>query len=216
MPIVIAILWFGHPLSTVTFALIMVAALSELYMITQKLSAALRTILFLCGFMYVGFAFKGIYEVIKFAPIPTLVIQLTLLVWVSDTGGFFWGRLIQGPRLAPKISPNKTWAGAIGALLMTVLVMQVFQYLQWGMIVQEPIQALYVGILVSSFVQFGDLLESAFKRFLEIKDSGRLIPGHGGLWDRLDGYFALFFVIGVTTCFMTLERVLSLMGVQIS
>lgn len=214
MPITLFILWLGHPYSTGAFALIFLAALAELYMITQRLHPSVQTIFFLLGFCYVGLAFQGLRTVIQFEPASYLVIFLTLLVWASDTGAFLVGKLVGGPKLAPSISPGKTWSGSIGGLLMTTIVVLSFDYLACKINIHEHLQAMYIGIFVSVIVQLGDLGESAFKRFLEIKDSGRLIPGHGGIWDRLDGYIALFAAIGVATLFIPLAKLMSMMGIS--
>ena len=108
------------------------------------------------------------------------VLLLAAVVWGGDIGAYLIGRLVGGPRLAPAISPGKTWSGAIGGTLIAVLA---------GMAAWPERLALVapVALLLSITAQAGDLLESAIKRRFGVKDSGRLIPGHGGLLDRLDG-----------------------------
>ena len=108
------------------------------------------------------------------------VLLLAAVVWGGDVGAYLIGRLVGGPRLAPAISPGKTWSGAIGGTLIAVLA---------GMAAWPERLALVapVALLLSLVAQAGDLLESAIKRRFGVKDSGRLIPGHGGLLDRLDG-----------------------------
>ena len=111
------------------------------------------------------------------------VLFLVLLVWASDVGAYAVGRLIGGPRLAPLVSPSKTWAGALGGLAAAALVGSVVAVAVGG---GTGIAALVAaGLAVAC--QAGDLLESWAKRRFGVKDSGRLIPGHGGLLDRLDG-----------------------------
>ena len=112
------------------------------------------------------------------------VLFLLLVVWASDIGAYAAGRLMGGPKLAPRISPSKTWAGAAGGLLAAMAVGAAVAFNLNGGIVPHilPVAA---GIGVAA--QLGDLLESAVKRHYGVKDSGRLIPGHGGLLDRLDG-----------------------------
>lgn len=123
-----------------------------------------------------------------------LAVFVCAVVVVTDTGAYFCGKLIGGPRLAPRISPNKTWAGAIGALvLVLVAAMATVIFASY----LEPIQ-LVVGAVVASIVaQFGDLAESALKRRFGVKDSGHLIPGHGGALDRLDSWVAVTLAVGV-------------------
>jgi phosphatidate cytidylyltransferase len=115
------------------------------------------------------------------------VLFLVLLVWASDVGAYAAGRLIGGPRLAPRVSPSKTWAGALGGLLAAALVGAVAAALLGA---ASPGRAALVAGLLGIASQAGDLLESWVKRRFGVKDSGRLIPGHGGLLDRLDGLLA--------------------------
>jgi phosphatidate cytidylyltransferase len=114
------------------------------------------------------------------------LILVLLVVWVTDIGGFFAGRGIGGPKLWPRISPNKTWAGAIGGFAASVVVAVGFAAFGLGWI--GPL--LLLGAALSIVSQLGDLFESAVKRRFGVKDSSQIIPGHGGLLDRLDGFVA--------------------------
>ncbi len=117
------------------------------------------------------------------------VIGLALVVWGSDIGAYVAGRLVGGPRLAPRISPGKTWAGAAGGALASAVIAACAAKL---LVVEENIPvALLLGAGFSVIGQAGDLAESAVKRRCGVKDSGRLIPGHGGLLDRLDAAMAV-------------------------
>jgi phosphatidate cytidylyltransferase len=109
-----------------------------------------------------------------------------LVVWVTDIGGYFAGRGIGGPKLWPRISPNKTWAGAIGGFAASVAVAAGFVAFHLG----ETGPLLVLGAVLSIASQLGDLFESAVKRRFGVKDSSHIIPGHGGLLDRLDGFVA--------------------------
>jgi phosphatidate cytidylyltransferase len=109
-----------------------------------------------------------------------------LIVWVSDIGGYFAGRGIGGPKLWPRVSPKKTWAGAIGGFAASLIVAAAFA--EFG--VGRPGPLLLLGAVLSIASQMGDLFESAVKRRFGAKDSGHIIPGHGGLLDRLDGFVA--------------------------
>ena len=112
------------------------------------------------------------------------VLWLFAVVWAGDTGAYFAGRAIGGPKLAAAVSPNKTWSGAIGGAVagvaagMLVLLAAGFQL--------RPVHIL-VALFVSAAAQTGDLVESAIKRHFGVKDASSLIPGHGGLMDRVDG-----------------------------
>lgn len=113
-----------------------------------------------------------------------------LIVWVTDTGGYFAGRGIGGPKLWPRVSPKKTWAGAVGGLAASLAVAAGFA--AFGLGRAGPLLVLS-GVL-SIVSQLGDLFESAVKRRFGVKDSSHIIPGHGGLMDRLDGYVAVVVV----------------------
>ena len=122
---------------------------------------------------------------------------LGLVIAFNDSGAFFTGRVIGGPKLAPKISPAKTWSGAIGGLVIGTVIGVAY----WLTFVHSP---WWIGLIFSVILglvgQAGDLTESAIKRIFRVKDSGDIIPGHGGFMDRLDSvsFGALFvFVIGL-------------------
>ena len=108
---------------------------------------------------------------------------LVALVWATDTGAYFAGRTIGGRKLAPAISPGKTWAGLLGGIAAAAAV-GVATALWTG---ASPVVLVLVSAMLAVVEQAGDLLESAFKRHFKVKDSGHLIPGHGGMLDRLDG-----------------------------
>ena len=104
-----------------------------------------------------------------------------ITIWIADIAAFFSGKIIGGPKLAPYISPNKTWAGLIGALT-GALIFSAFL----GKYFVLPGKFIFLSVIVAFLGQSGDLLESWIKRKFKIKDSGSCIPGHGGILDRLD------------------------------
>lgn len=108
------------------------------------------------------------------------------LVWACDSGAFFAGRAIGGPRLAPTISPNKTWAGFIGGLAAAGL----FGF-ALVLLFDLPVRLAIATPFLAILAQLGDLYESHLKRQAGVKDSGNLLPGHGGLMDQLDGLVAV-------------------------
>ncbi len=114
------------------------------------------------------------------------LILILLVVWVTDIGGYFAGRGLGGPKLWPRVSPKKTWAGAIGGFAASLAVSGGFAAFGLG----KPGPLLLLGAALSVVSQAGDLFESAVKRRFGVKDSSHIIPGHGGLLDRLDGYVA--------------------------
>lgn len=126
------------------------------------------------------------------------LVVTVLGVWAYDTGAYFSGRIIGGPRFLTSISPSKTWAGAIGGLLAATAVAAL---LLWSL-GRNPAEALILGPLIAIAAQAGDLVESMLKRAAGAKDSGRLFPGHGGILDRVDsllfaGPFVYFYVVAV-------------------
>lgn len=120
-------------------------------------------------------------------------VYLGTVVWMTDSAAFFTGRQLGGEKLAPDISPSKTWSGALGGLALGTGA----GLIVWLLVTDSPI---WIGLLLSAAIsvlgQSGDLAESAIKRHFRIKDSGDIIPGHGGLMDRLDSLtFGIFLVV---------------------
>jgi phosphatidate cytidylyltransferase len=116
-----------------------------------------------------------------------VIVLLFAVVWTTDILGYFAGRIFGGPKLMPAVSPKKTWSGAIagafGAIVAALLVVSLFGSF-------NKFAVAIVALVLSVVSQFGDLVESWIKRKFGAKDSGRLIPGHGGVMDRLDGFWA--------------------------
>jgi phosphatidate cytidylyltransferase len=116
-----------------------------------------------------------------------VLVLLFAVVWTTDVLGFFAGRAFGGPKLMPAISPNKTWsgavAGALGAMIVAIAVAKAFGPF-------DTVTIALIALLLSVVAQLGDLLESWIKRQFGVKDASQLIPGHGGVMDRLDGFWA--------------------------
>ena len=124
------------------------------------------------------------------------------VVWSTDISAYFAGRRLGGPKLLPRVSPRKTWSGALGGLLGAVaagtLLVAGFGYLAPGPLAETPLPLVAgASALASVLSQAGDLVESWLKRRHGVKDSGRIIPGHGGVMDRLDGFFAVAMLAGL-------------------
>lgn len=141
----------------------------------------------LLGVVYLSAGVMPLIWLVHVSPVPWYFLWLMGLVWASDIGGYAFGKTLQGPKLAPNISPGKTVAGAIGGTAMAGMVGIGVAHC-W--LPEYTVQVIAVSLLVSMASQAGDLLESKFKRLLDKKDSGHIIPGHGGLLDRLDGLLA--------------------------
>lgn len=128
-----------------------------------------------------------------------VIVLLFAIVWTTDVLGYFAGRAVGGPKLLPAVSPNKTWSGAIagtgGAMVVALLVARLFGSF-------NVLAILIIAFVLSVLAQFGDLFESWVKRQFGAKDASKLIPGHGGVMDRLDG----FWVAAVAACIIGILR----------
>jgi phosphatidate cytidylyltransferase len=120
------------------------------------------------------------------------IVWLLVAVWATDTGAYFAGKSIGGPKMAPRISPNKTWAGLVGGVIAAALVSVVTGKIAGAGSMQNL--AMFGG-LAAVVGQIGDVCESSVKRYFGVKDSGNIIPGHGGLFDRLDSLLFVALVI---------------------
>jgi phosphatidate cytidylyltransferase len=124
------------------------------------------------------------------------LLWILAVVWATDTGAYLFGSRIGGPRLAPRWSPRKTWAGFLGGIFCAALAGWAAAWLL-GESAALPLVMLSAGLAIIG--QFGDLAESAVKRRFGVKDSSDLIPGHGGLLDRLDGLLAVILAVALIT-----------------
>ncbi|MCK6418524.1 MAG: phosphatidate cytidylyltransferase [Alphaproteobacteria bacterium] len=147
------------------------------------------------GVVYLSFCFIACYLVRESLGVA-LTIAFVIMVWMSDTGAYFSGKLIGGPKLVPRLSPNKTWAGLGGAVAGPV-----FAALAYAFYADFEIAELAfftaIGVIVGLTGQTGDLLSSGLKRLAGAKDASGLIPGHGGLLDRMDAliFAAPFYLV---------------------
>jgi phosphatidate cytidylyltransferase len=146
------------------------------------------------GFLYASAA-QLAATVVRADPVKGFdaLILVLFVVWATDIGGYFAGRSFGGPKLWPRVSPNKTWAGAIGGFLLSLVVAAIFVALGRG----KAVPLLSLAAVLSIAGQLGDLLESAVKRRFGVKDSSNIIPGHGGLMDRLDSLVAALVVAAI-------------------
>jgi phosphatidate cytidylyltransferase len=164
----------------------------EFFMAADRAARSRRAVtqLFLLfGTLYLGI---GCLTFLWLRSVPqegrNLLFWLLAVVWATDIGAYFAGRGIGGPKLAPKVSPNKTWAGLIGGALAAGLV----GALAAGFLGGDAMLLVVGGMVLAIIAQGGDLLESWCKRHFGVKDSSHIIPGHGGILDRVDGLLAVF------------------------
>jgi len=165
---------------TVHALIVLVAAAA----IAQGLSLARRPVAWVAsGMFYAGFAGIALISLRAGSLGLIAILFVFAVIWGTDIAAYFAGRALGGPKLWPKVSPNKTWSGAIGGLCFGVAAGLLVAH--WGDVAIGVPLALAAALL-SVAGQLGDLLESAIKRRAGKKDSGTLIPGHGGLMDRVD------------------------------
>lgn len=144
-----------------------------------------RVLAVVAGALYIGFAAFALIQ------LPAGVLPGVIAVVVAtDTGAYFSGRTIGGPKIAPRISPSKTWAGFFGGMLAAGLVSTGFFLFNMGelRLTATVLVAFAIGAVLAMLAQAGDFFESWLKRRAGLKDSSNLIPGHGGVFDRVDGY----------------------------
>jgi len=192
LPVVLLPLWYGGFAFKALLAVACLLMLVEWNQITckgQSLSVLARWRWRVLGFLYIGIPLIA-FSWLRQSPDGLWWVGWTfLMVWAMDVGGFFAGKAIGGPKLAPSISPGKTWAGLIGGVALAVAASWVMLwvlslYPALGAGINPP---WYAAGIVALVAQIGDLFESAVKRRFHVKDASGLIPGHGGLLDRADG-----------------------------
>jgi phosphatidate cytidylyltransferase len=140
--------------------------------------------------LYVGFGFFYLVETRILENGVQLLFFVLFMIWATDSGAYFVGKSMGKRKLWPIISPNKTIEGAVGGIFFSILVAIIYYAASFVDLSLLPI--LIVSVLVGVFGQIGDLAESAFKRIYDVKDSGSLLPGHGGILDRLDSALFVF------------------------
>ena len=134
------------------------------------------------GMIYVGVGFHYLVQARSVG--LTTLLYLLLIVWSTDSGAYLIGRKIGQHKFAPRLSPNKTWEGSLGGIIVAVIISLI-----WILIFPQKygiFSMLFLTVILSIGDELGDLIESALKRFYGVKDSGKILPGHGGILDRFD------------------------------
>lgn len=195
-----AALWLGGSVWAAFVATVALGVLWEWWGLVAKFAntGLAKTLWVFAGLIYVGGSAASLV-IIRQQPFGGLFWTFGLLTCViaTDVGAYFSGRLIGGPKIAPKISPSKTWAGLVGGMIgATMPLLAAFIWAGGGKITWTSVwMPVFLGCLLAVIAQAGDFFESWMKRRAGVKDSGSLIPGHGGLFDRVDGLIAVSFAI---------------------
>lgn len=189
-----AAFWLGGYFFLTFVSLIAIGVIWEWWGLAQGIAVTPlgRAGWMVAGVIYVGVScamFAASYFLGVLALLPAVI--AVLLVVATDVGAYFVGRNVGGPKLWPRISPNKTWSGLCGGMVASALALLA---LSPPNSVSRAAYLIGFGFLVAIISQAGDLFESRMKRLAGVKDSGTLLPGHGGLLDRLDGLLAVQFV----------------------
>jgi phosphatidate cytidylyltransferase len=155
---------------------------------TKGIEAEMARVLgFTLTLAYAGFPWLVVWDLQTNEPNGRQLLFVLVIVWMGDTGGYFGGRFFGKTKLAPQKSPKKTWEGAIAGLTASMIGALVWQSYYYVDLIGGSTMALICGFFGGIAGQMGDLVESVIKRFTGVKDSGTLLPGHGGLLDRIDG-----------------------------
>jgi phosphatidate cytidylyltransferase len=170
-------------------------------------AVTLLGVMYTAGFLSFAYALRYHNYIVTARAGSALVFYPFVLTWISDTAGFFVGRAFGRAKLMPSVSPGKTRAGAVGALVFCMLASWVYAHwvlVPFASLDLRPATALAFGAAIGISVQIGDLVESLLKREGGVKDSSHLIPGHGGVLDRIDG---MLFALPVTYFVFTFPHV---------
>ncbi|MFD0587549.1 phosphatidate cytidylyltransferase [Paenibacillus sp. GCM10027627] len=183
--------WGVQPPSALTILWMLAFLLLAITVVTKNRTTIDGAALMLLGAIYVGYGFDAMIAVRE---MPEHGLLWTFLafgcIWASDVGAYFAGRALGKHKLWPSISPNKTIEGAVGGVLLSLIVALAFSLAAPDTV--SIAKALLIGLVAAVAGQFGDLIQSAYKRVRDIKDTGSLLPGHGGVLDRCDSWIIVF------------------------
>lgn len=180
---------YGTKAGIIALAITTVAAMAATFVRSRKLGMLIPSLV-----AYISFSCVAALWLRAQPDGWTYWVLILIVVIGTDIGAYLTGRTVGGPKLAPRISPGKTWSGAAGAVALSTVLVLGYAY-GFGI---APVFAIAIAVALSVAAQLGDLFESWLKRDAGVKDSSNIIPGHGGVFDRLDGFLA---VIPLLACF---------------
>jgi len=200
IPIVIYVIIEGGILFDLFLGLIFIIATYEVIKIVandKEISSLKKLIWIIPIIIYIGLSMIALRSIRLYDEGHFKIMVLFFSIWTFDSAAYFIGSWIGGPKLLLKISPKKTWSGLIGGMLFTFLIPNLIFIIMLNHVFLSPfaiIMGFYLS-LIGVIGQVGDLMESYFKRRFRVKDSGNILPGHGGILDRLDSIFlaSIFF-----------------------
>ncbi len=189
-PLLLAAIWFGFPWIDLVAAVAAPVMVSEWLRLTRR-----RPVM---RILAIGYTLAALLALLWLRHQPgqgrETILWIVLCIWATDVGAFVVGRLAGGAKLAPRISPGKTWSGLVGGMAWAAVTSAAISY---ALDIGDTIALAAMGAALAVVGQIGDLIESAAKRSAGVKDSGTLIPGHGGLLDRIDGLIAVLVVVAL-------------------
>ena len=190
-----AALWLGGWWQDALFILVSVVCFGEFWRLVTRAArlTSTRIIAIIAGALYLGYS---AWLLLKIDNFQLLLLVIGAVVCV-DTFAYFFGRTLGGPKIAPRISPSKTWAGLLGGAVGATFALSAYFALGGGtMRLGNILELILPGALIAIVAQAGDFFESWLKRKAGMKDSSGLIPGHGGVFDRIDGLIPVVILVG--------------------
>jgi phosphatidate cytidylyltransferase len=154
-----------------------------------------KAALYVLGILYIGFGFHFMMQSVWLSNAFFWTLLTFVCIWATDAGAYFSGMTLGKHKLWPSISPNKTIEGALGGIIFSIIAAQIFSWFAPELL--SFTKAISLGLVIAITGQLGDLIESAFKRIRDVKDSGAILPGHGGILDRTDSWLVVFPVVHI-------------------
>ncbi len=196
---------FNNAFDTYTFIIVLMIIVSTVELFRNKNSAIYNIGATLLGIFYIGIFASSLIGIREFYPAVGdiylrggyVIISIFITIWVCDSAAFFGGTAFGKHKLFVRVSPNKSWEGAVFGFIFALLTMILLKEILLNFLSWETVIAF--GIIIGTVGQIGDLIESLFKRDAGVKDSSNLIPGHGGIFDRFD---SLLFTAPVILLYM--------------